>query len=791
MGNVIEFIKLSEIFGLVSKPKFVLGTTYTLSLAFFESVIFPDIQRSHLKSCLILCDAIGHHHALSEAAALQGAAQDYMVVAAPVPGAFHSKVWLIIGEGEAVLLVGSGNLTQAGFMTNAEMFDALHFTLQAPPTPAMAASVRAFLMGLAGMWPAQDGQHLLCVETLSKMEYAFADLGASRNGDLQETRFIHSFNGPLIEQMPKEPEASDLYIAAPFFGGNIQGLAAVSSRYSSAKIHLFPAVHGGNSTDIPLSKVISTYPKASVSPLAVPQKKNAFPHLKLYGVVKNKDSAWLYCTSANCTDAAWRGTNVEAGLLRSVPRSLLSKYFTASSNKLPAAALKIDYQVDVTSVLPCWASDTGAGLDIVVAHNSRNRLPLKEVTLTIRSGSNLAICHKPVLFHEGVVVHLPWTAFAGWQRRRKIAHCLEICARDVTGKNVHAACLVENKLLLSADPIHRSAFRGALALLDAEGAPELADVAAIFTLARDVFEGHAAKVSEPKRPDSSTSQPENENQPVSIAVWPPQPDTTELRKRIGAGAFGHLQWFQKILKIFLSNEPSDDENDHFESNLAAHGDDDQESVAEVCRDEALDGAIKKAQRIWVSAYKDYTRLRDKLTHLCPTTENAPNIWAAALFALLSTLAVYRAVKRMAPDLPLGVTCDALCDDFLRAMFNERRQPDDFCCPKSLRYRSEKFPALSHDLYCTFKLRPHQDIANVILALLINRRVRVPETSLPIFQKHQINMIYPPGLVPDQHVFDTCVRVWRRYMCTDSANPPEAAFEANFKIITQCLSGVTP
>ncbi|SRR6266568_804765 len=107
----------------IPKPKYVLGTTYTLSLAFFESVVFPFIDCSRLKSCLILCEPIGYHNALTGAAALQSAARDYLVLPAPSPGSFHRKVRLVLGEGDAALIAGRGNLTQAGFMTNAELFD--------------------------------------------------------------------------------------------------------------------------------------------------------------------------------------------------------------------------------------------------------------------------------------------------------------------------------------------------------------------------------------------------------------------------------------------------------------------------------------------------------------------------------------------------------------------------------------------------------------------------------------------------------------------------------------------
>jgi hypothetical protein len=63
--QVIESIKLREVLERVSKPHYVLGTTFTLSLAFFESAIFPEFNRERLKSCLIICDSLGYHNALT------------------------------------------------------------------------------------------------------------------------------------------------------------------------------------------------------------------------------------------------------------------------------------------------------------------------------------------------------------------------------------------------------------------------------------------------------------------------------------------------------------------------------------------------------------------------------------------------------------------------------------------------------------------------------------------------------------------------------------------------------
>ena len=47
--NVIESIELPAVLGLIAKPRYILGTTYTLSLAFFESAVFPNFKRDQLQ----------------------------------------------------------------------------------------------------------------------------------------------------------------------------------------------------------------------------------------------------------------------------------------------------------------------------------------------------------------------------------------------------------------------------------------------------------------------------------------------------------------------------------------------------------------------------------------------------------------------------------------------------------------------------------------------------------------------------------------------------------------------
>jgi hypothetical protein len=800
--QAIESVKLREVLKLVSKPRYILGTTYTLSLAFFESAIFQEFSRERLKSCLIISDSLGYHNALTEAAALQGAAQDYMVVRAPISGSFHPKVWLVVGDTEAALLTGSGNLTQAGFMTNAELFDALHFTPDNPPTAELLADLRSFITGLAGMWRPEDHQELLCVETLTQIEQVLASLPVATTHEPNGVRFLHSFQGPLLEQMPAALDAKDLYVAAPYFGDSLEGVGLLATRYPAAKLHLYPAVHSGEATDIPLAHLNKSHPKARVAQLSLPGKKGAFAHLKLYGLALADDTARLYCTSANCTQAAWQGPNVEAGLLRTVPPADLARYFVSANDKLPAGRLQLHRPQDYADALHCWAVDTGAGLDLLMSGDHKPRLPLSDLRFTVRAGSAIATCEKSSLFQTGCRAHIPWTAFEGWQRRRKVAICLEFQARDAHGKPVHTTCLVENRMLLSADPIHRSAWRGALALLDAEGAPELGDIAAIFSLAGDMFDGNLIRLPEVKIPEGQPRpKPEDKVEPPAIAIWPPQPDAHELRKKLGSTAHGQLQWFQNILKSLLQSDAHSNhhnQSEHGHVHLPDDQQDEQEggkrtAAKTVADTDSSAHTEKTAKRMWDHAYKDYSRLREKLIPLCPTPDKAPNIWPASIFAFLSTMAVFQAARRMAPNLSLGITAELLCDDFLRAMFSSRRQPEDYCRPKGFRYTSdEKFPPLANDLHFTFKLQLHPDLATVILALTIDRRLRDPLLyAVPTGKNQQLDLVCGPQFVPAPDTREACRRIWRRFLFDPKRKAVDASFEKDFNALFNLPSGGTP
>src|SRR5258708_21821819 len=174
----------------VENAQYLLGTTYTLSLAFFESVVFPNLGRTTLRKSVILCDGFGFRRAIDEAPALEGAGQDYIVE--PISErCLHAKVWMVIGEREAILLVGSGNLTKSGFMTNAELFDVLRFSAENPMSKEMHRAVQSFLNGLTDLL---GNAATIAAETISEIAAALADFGSDRAAADADPQFVNSFD---------------------------------------------------------------------------------------------------------------------------------------------------------------------------------------------------------------------------------------------------------------------------------------------------------------------------------------------------------------------------------------------------------------------------------------------------------------------------------------------------------------------------------------------------------------------------------------------------------------------
>lgn len=711
----IPKVRLSEFFRLF-EPTHVLGTTYTLSLAFFESVIFPSIRKEHLQTCLLICDQLGFRRAVTEAVALRGAAQQYAVIAAPVEGRFHPKVWLMLNGERVALLSGSGNLTQSGFMENIELFDTLQVRKGDSSGLTASQDIIKFLDGLMSLWVGTQEGSVFAVDALRQMRNCVKEISRGIGDESDTAQFISSFAGSIVSQLPQTPISGSLYIASPYFGGSARAVSLLQRKYKPTLTKIFPAIHEKNSIDVPLEQ-LHDLPGTSAHFMDCDGAGAHFRHLKLYGLAGTDGKGWLFCGSANCTEAALKGPNVEAGILRQIAVNKLQEYFTESLD--PLVDIKVRDQNNESEYkedwIAFWAVDAGSMIEITVPPSWSDRLPFLEVTLTLRVGSSRSEIARNTIFHGGRTESVAWEHFAQAKRQNGASPLIELLGKDSHGQKVAGAAFVDDVVTLASSPLHRSAFRGAVALLSGEGMPDYSDIAAIFTLTGDIFE--PVETEEQDEVQIHTTDQEGKHvkkaEAEKVGLWPPQAikdETYRFHDEIGQG---RLHWCQRILERFLKIDHSTASSADGSSGPADEDDEGQEGSLEIKEPDKK--IVSACAYLWRQACAANESLKRKLQRLVPNGRNATNVHALSVFVFLATLAIRRAVARKAPDSLELPSLESLLHDFLDLLFGYRPQSDGYCVPQECRYKYNVFPPLALDLKNTFGLQPHQDLCAVFLS----------------------------------------------------------------------------
>jgi hypothetical protein len=760
--SVIPQEKLNKFFGLLA-PEYVLGATYTISLAFFESVVFPCIKdRSRLKRCILFCDRKGFQRATSEATALRGASREYMVVTAPTAGRFHPKLWLLIGESQLAVLVGSGNLTQSGFMDNVELFEVLEVEAGGPGREVVE-SARRFVAGLTALWKNSPPHTLLAVDTLKEIDQKLADFSKKLvAGASDEVRLLTSFDGPFVDHFGAVGNGGELFVASPYFGGSAQGLKRLHNAVKPRRMRIFPATHAGGTIDVPASEV-EDIPGASLHSLAMTSKKDEFAHLKLYGFQNRDGDSWLFTGSVNCTEAALLGTNVEAGLLRRVPASTLGLYFAQDKKAAVPEDLRKEEHEKESGWLTFYATDLGDAIEVVTAPGQEARLPLKDIQLSLCCGGMRLSIERPSLFDRGVSARLPWAWFDEGRFSSHAARVLEIDAKDGRGKRAHGAALVDDVAALSAEPTHRGAWRAALALLSAEEMPEYADIAALFQLVDDVVDIDENE-GDPETPACDSRAPEGSAEVIAkdkAPLWPPQPiqaDPSLLST--ASGRRGDLYWFNRILASLIHNPKRQG------GEAGPHPREEAEDEGEG-PEEVPPAVVSACERMLTPAQFSFERLANWLYDLEITPEKARKLWGPATFVFLGNLGIKKSIDRITGGDVYTPSVTSIINDYLGMMFVDRDQGDDYSPPESCCYENAVFPPIAADLAQRFKVYPHFEICAIILVAFAHLRADAKRSFvLPhwLLFRDTAGDNLPLAYEDHEHI----EHIWRRYFDDDES-----------------------
>ncbi|MDQ3571466.1 MAG: hypothetical protein M3383_01235 [Actinomycetota bacterium] len=207
----------------------MLVLTYTASLEYFERFVLSD-ARALGALVSVVSDA---RMVRADPVVVRRAGVAYLDGRAACPGgtAFHPKLLVIVGDGQARVAVGSGNLTMAGWHGNAETWVVLR--ADEDGGPETLRDVSAFLRGLS------ESEVTLSRPTPDALRRVADELDRLP-ADAPGPQLVHSLTEPIIRQIPV-PSApiAELVMYAPFHDGRLDGTRALLNRLSPARWTMF------------------------------------------------------------------------------------------------------------------------------------------------------------------------------------------------------------------------------------------------------------------------------------------------------------------------------------------------------------------------------------------------------------------------------------------------------------------------------------------------------------------------------------------------------------------------
>src|SRR5262249_8073974 len=201
----------------------------------------------------------------------------------------------------------------------------------------------------------------------------------------------------------------------------------------------------------------------------------------------------------------------------------------------------------------------------------------------------------------------------------------------------------DQPLLLQSDPVHRSAWRATLAILDREGLPDASDLACVFHLVRDLFYGTGSEDDDEGLKQSGSGGSRTSEKGPKTPIWPPVSGIWPGMETQDEN--GHaVQWFQRILSELLGASQANREKP--DSSVSEQDDDEAEP------EEPKPAVVRAVRRAWGPAAESYERLLAQMSDSQVTGEAAHKIWPVSTAILLVTLATRRQIARCVPRAPV-------------------------------------------------------------------------------------------------------------------------------------------
>lgn len=307
-------------------------TTFSFDFYFFEMKAMKWLRSCGVRNINVFVD--GHYYselmkqATGEEMQLTAGYSLYPIFQKSI---FHPKIWMLFGDKEGLLIVGSGNLTNSGNGNNDEIWGAFHFDIRSTENSPIFSAAWNYLSMLSATVRGQMNEkttrwiieHSKWLNELPKVKpFQFSDTSQKEKVAFLFNSETSSIWKELSEHISNE-KVIEITSISPFYDINGKALQELKSIFQSAEINVVLDESGLIPSAMQVSKGFTFYDwrDAGVSKVQYAKSENA--KSKLHGKIihfKTK-SGREFCLfgSANVTPEglglAGKNSNAEVSLL--------------------------------------------------------------------------------------------------------------------------------------------------------------------------------------------------------------------------------------------------------------------------------------------------------------------------------------------------------------------------------------------------------------------------------------------------------------------------------------------
>ncbi|MDF2854638.1 MAG: hypothetical protein K0Q87_489 [Neobacillus sp.] len=274
-----------------------LMTTFNFEINFFERAILNRLYANNVRKVSLFVDSKELTKALQEVDTSH-IGRKYMVNPVEMPGSFHPKVILLLGEAKAKLFVGSANIKTSGYAINNEIFNFIEYTPDhSEYLDVINAAINLFLEINGNSYQLDND---IILETKELLYYHRAE----ENGEIY---LLHNVSQSILSQLQDKivGDIESISIAVPYYDNELAALSVLKTFFQGADIHLY------------IQNEKSTFPVAFNEKCKIAShidsydgfkdnssgSSNNFYHGKVF-LFKTLEKAYILYGSANCTQAA-------------------------------------------------------------------------------------------------------------------------------------------------------------------------------------------------------------------------------------------------------------------------------------------------------------------------------------------------------------------------------------------------------------------------------------------------------------------------------------------------------